>query len=355
MKFIKNVLLYGECVDLGVEDGKIAFIGKTSAPGEDFTGCRVYPGLIDIHSHGVLGFDTMEGHLAEMADFELAHGITTWYPTTMTMSYDDIVAATAAKTDLGHGATIPGFHLEGPFINEKYKGAQNAEFITPPDISLLDRTPKAKIVTIAPELPGAVDFIREATARGIRVAVGHTDTDYDTAKAAFAAGATGLTHTYNAMPGIHHRAPGPIPAGAECEGIYAQLICDGLHVHPAAVRLLVTLFGKDRVVLISDSMRATGLSDGVYPFGGQPIHVRGGVAMTEDGHIAGSTTDLFTCVRRAISFGIPEEDAVRMASENPARHMGLDTKGRIAVGYDADLILVRDDFVLVRAIARGEF
>ncbi len=351
MKVLKNVTLNGELTDIAVENGKIASIGKSELSGDDFGGLRIFPGLIDTHSHGCIGYDTMEGHLEEMADFELSRGVTTWYPTTMTMSADDIVAATERPIDFGHGANIPGFHLEGPFINKKYKGAQNEAYIVAPNLELIARCKNVKTVTIAPELAGSEEFIRECPAV---VSLGHTDADYDTAKSAFAAGARKLTHTYNCMPGIHHRAPGPIVAGAEHGDIYAELICDGRHVHEAAVKLLIKMYRIDHVVLISDSMRATGLGDGNYVFGGLPITVRGGTALTADGHLAGSTSTLFDCVRVAISFGISASDAVKMASENPARLMGLN-KGRIAVGYDADFIIVDDDFQLVKSIARGEF
>ena len=349
-KIIKNVNLYGEIVDIAVEDGKIAEIGKELGLGEDFSGAKIYPGLIDVHSHGCIGADTMDSELADMADYYLEHGITTWYPTTMTMSEADIIAACDRNINLGHGANIPGFHMEGPFINIKYKGAQNGEYVIPPSMELFNKCKNIKMVTIAPEVEGSMEFIRECPAV---VSIGHTDTDYDTAMRAFQCGAKCLTHTYNVMPGIHHRSPGPIPAGADA-GAYAQLICDGVHVHPSAVRMLVKLYGKDKVVLISDSMRATALGDGSYEFGGQTITVTDGKAFTDGGKLAGSTTNLFDCVRCAISFGIPEYDAVKMASENPAEMMGLN-KGKIEVGYDADFIIVDNDFNLIRAIVGGKF
>lgn len=351
---LRNVRLYGASTDIVTEGDRILSIGTAGTPEGatviDAHGVKVYPGLIDVHSHGCLGYDTMEGHLDEMADYQLMHGITTWYPTTMTMSRADILAACQQPLALGHGANLPGLHMEGPFINPKYCGAQNDTYITAPDLELLAACPQVKMVTVAPELPGAKRFIEEADAV---ISLGHTDADYDTALGALRAGARCLTHTFNAMPGIHHRAPGPILAGAEADA-YAQLICDGRHVHPAAVRLLVRLYGRDRVVLISDSMRATGLGDGVYSFGGQPITVTDGYARTEGGALAGSTTNLFDCVRCAISFGIPEEDAFAMASTNPARLMGLN-KGTVAPGYDADLVLVDDDCHLIGVMVRGEY
>lgn len=351
MKIIKNVRLYGELTDIKIENRKIAAIGKTDECGVDFSGMKIYPGLIDIHSHGSIGYDTMDGYLEEMADFELHSGTTTWYPTTMTMSAEDIIAATHKNIDFGHGASIPGFHMEGPFINKKYKGAQNESYILPPSMELFNKCKNIKRVTIAPEIEGSEEFIKECPAQ---VSIGHTDADYDTVKRAFELGATSLTHTYNVMPGIHHRAPGPIGAGSDTEGVMAELICDGRHIHPSAVRMLLKIFGKERIILVSDSMAATALGDGEYNFGGQATVVKNGTALTLDNHLAGSTSTLFDCVKVAISFGIPEEDAVMMASENPAKLMGLN-KGKIAVGYDADFIIVDDGFNLVKAIARGEF
>ena len=347
---LKNLLLDGVLTDITVEDGKIYEIGKSELDGVDFGGAEVYPGLIDTHSHGCIGKDTMRGELQAMADYQLAHGTTTWYPTTMTMSEEDIIGATDVDLPLKSGANIPGFHMEGPFINVKYKGAQNEAFIKAPTIELVRKCKNVKIVTIAPEIEGSLEFIRECDAV---VALGHTDCDYDTARAAFDAGARSLTHTFNVMPSIHHRAPGPIPAGADDGRVFAQLICDGKHVHPAVVRLLVKLYGTDRVVLISDSVEATGLSDGNYTLGGQDIVVKEGVARTLGGNLAGSTSTLFDCVKCAISFGIPKKDAVKMASETPALMMGLN-KGKIEVGYDADFIIVDSEFNLIRAIARGE-
>lgn len=354
MQYIKNVSLWGEITDIGLEDGKIAFIGKTDEPGRDFGGAKIFPGLIDIHSHGAIGIDTMYADLERLSRFYLESGTTTWYPTTMTMSFDDISRAAGARTEYEGGANIPGFHLEGPFINVKYKGAQNEKYICNPDTALLDACPTARLITVAPELDGACEFIKKARARGVVVCLGHTDADYDTAVKAFDAGASCLTHTFNAMPGIHHRKPGPIAAGADC-GAYAQLISDGKHIHPSAVRLLVKLYGKDRVILISDSIEAAKMPDGNYTLGGLDITVKDGTARTvADGALAGSTSTLLDCVRYAISFGIPERDAFEMAGKTPARLMGLN-KGEIKVGLDADFIITDNDYNLITAAAMGRF
>lgn len=351
MKLIKNVRHKGALVDVAVEDGKIVGIGKYEGEGIDFGGNKIYPGLIDTHSHGLYGMDTMDADYTEMARLYLEGGTTTWYPTTVTVSPEAIVKSTEANIKVEGGANIPGFHLEGPFINVKYKGAQNEKYVIKPTLELLKKAKLVKKITIAPEIDGAINFIKECPCI---VNIGHTDTDYETAKAAFEAGAKCLTHTFNCMPGMHHRNPGPIPAGAEC-GAYAELICDGVHVHPTMVKLLISLYGTDRVVLISDSVRPCRLGDGIYELGGLETKVVDGKAYTMGGNLAGSTSMLIDCVRCAIKFGIPEEDAVKMATEVPAKMMGLDTKGKIEVGMDADFIIVDDDFNLVRAIARGEF
>ena len=346
---IKNVRLNGTITDITVENGKISSVGTCSSEGIDMGGLKVYPGLIDIHSHGAVGVDVMDCNLEAVAKYELAHGITTYYPTTLTLSEEEIIAATEQKTDFPGGANIPGFHIEGPFINVKRKGAQNEKFIVPPSIEVFKKYKNAKLITVAPEVDGAMDFIREC---GAVVCLGHSEADYDTAMAAFEAGAECITHTFNAMKGIHHREPAIIEAGSDSRA-YAQIISDGFHLHPAIVRLAVRMFGTDRVVLISDSMLGTGAPDGDYIFGGLHVNVKDGKAYTDYGAISGSTTNLFDCVKCAISFGIPEADAVKMATENPARLMKLN-KGVVAEGYDADLIFVDDNFNLHGVMVRGE-
>ncbi len=351
----KNVNLYGTATDITVTDGKITKIGKTVESGKDFFGLKIYPGLIDTHSHGCLGFDASdkEDNLAKMAQYQLMHGITTWYPTTVTISLEDLEKAVNRNTDIAGVANIPGFHMEGPFINVNCKGAQNAAHVARADIDAFNRcnkNGKVKKITVAPECDGVLEFIEKCPAL---VSIGHTACDYDTAKEAFARGAKCLTHTFNTMPPIHHRNPGPICAGADASGVWAELIADGIHVHPSAVRMLIKLYGEDRVILISDSVRAAGLPDGEYDLGGIDVIVTDGVARTREGNLAGSTTNLFECVKKAISFGIPEHTAVKMASDNPARSMGLN-KGKIEVGYDADFILVDGNFNLKYSVVGGE-
>jgi N-acetylglucosamine-6-phosphate deacetylase len=209
------------------------------------------------------------------------------------------------------------------------------------------------MVTVAPEEPGGLDFVREAAAMGVTVSVGHTVADYDTASAAFAAGATHATHLYNGMPPLHHRAPGVIGAAFDAPGVFPELICDGVHIHGSVVRATFRLFGAERMVLISDSLRATGMSDGEYPFGGQMIEVHGNRA-TILGHpetLAGSVTSLMGCLRQAVQFGIPLQDAVRAATYNPAQSIGLAHRiGSLDTGKEASLVLLNQEDLSIRAI-----
>ncbi len=346
---LKNCRVNGEITDIIIEDKKIASVGKTEENGIDVQGKKVYPGLFDIHAHGLCGFDTMDGSeaIAKMS-YELAkRGTTSWLPTTMTMGMDTISSVVNTIPE-SKGTNLLGYHLEGPYISEKHKGAQNSEFIKNPNLDEFHSLSNIKMVTIAPELPGGEEFIANC---GCEVALGHTDCDYDTAIKAIEAGASCLTHTFNAMPPIHHRNPGPIGAAID-KNIYVQVICDGIHIHPCIIRMIYKLFGKERMILISDSMRATCLSDGEYDFGGQTIRVKDGVARTLDGAIAGSTSTLMDCVRKAAEFGIPEGDAFYMASRTPSVLM-KENKGLISPGYDADLLIVNDDLSLDKVIING--
>ncbi len=340
----------GGTMDIVVEDGRIAQIGQVSEEGIDLHGDNVFAGLIDLHAHGCIGWDTMDGaRLADMSRFQAACGVTAWLPTTMTMDAETIRRVTNAPLkQVADGAQVLGFHMEGPYISERYKGAQNAAHIRMPDLTEFRTFDRVRLVTIAPELPGSMEFIQDC---GVPVSIGHTACDYDTATRAIQAGACCLTHICNAMPPLHHRETGPIGAAAE-HGCYAQLICDGLHVHKSMVLALYRLFGPDRLMLISDSMRATGMPDGTYEFGGQTITVTDRVARTADGALAGSTSTLLDCVKTAISFGIPESDAFAMASRTPATMLGLN-KGQLAVGFDADFITVNDRYELTGVVIGG--
>lgn len=335
----KNAKIKGQLCDFEVVDGKFVKVGKIDGDGTDLGGKTVIPGLVDVHTHGCVGGDTMDAKFDEMCDYLAKNGITSWLPTTMTVAMDDIMKTMSTDTNC-KGAQILGFHMEGPYINVKYKGAQNEKFIKAPDIEEFKKLPNVKMVTIAPEVEGSMEFIKEAKDLCV-VSLGHTDTTYDIAMEAIKNGANCLTHSFNAMPPLHHRNPGLLGAGMET-GIYAQIICDGLHIHKAVILAMYKIFGTDRLVLISDSMRATGMTDGEYEFGGQPIQVKDGVARTMEGAIAGSTSNLWTCVNKAVEFGIPFDDAVKMATETPAKMIGV-MKGQITEGYDADFVVLDDE------------
>ena len=333
-------------------------------------GCYVIPGLVDVHFHGCVGEDfsdaTPEG-LQRIADYELSQGVTYICPAGMTLPEEQLtkicenVAAHRRKN--AGGAEVVGAHLEGPFLSMAKKGAQNADYLHAPDIDMLRRLQAAaegcvRLVTVAPEEPGALEFIRAAAGDGITVSVGHTVADYDTAKAAFAAGADHATHLYNGMPPLHHRAPSVIGAAFDTPGVQAELICDGVHIHGAMVRLAFRLFGAERMILISDSLRATGMPDGQYPFGGQEIEVHGNRA-TIVGHpetLAGSVTSLMGCLRQAVAFGIPLADAVRAGSYNPAKSIKIDDRaGSLEVGKEASIVLLDQKTLAVRRIIfKGE-
>ena len=331
----------------------------------DAAGCYVIPGLVDVHFHGCVGEDfsdaTPEG-LQRIADFELSQGVTYICPAGMTLPEDQLTAicknTAAHRAKNAGGAEVVGAHLEGPFLSTAKKGAQNGDFLHAPDVAMLRRLQEAaegcvKLVTVAPEEPNGLEFVKAATEDGIHVSVGHTTADYDTASAAFAAGADHATHLYNGMPSLHHRTPGVIGAAFDAPHVMPELICDGVHIHGSVVRLTFQLFGKERMILISDSLRATGMPDGQYPFGGQEIEVHGNRA-TIVGHpetLAGSVTSLMGCLRQAVKFGIPLADAVRACSYNPARSIGIeDRTGSLEEGKEASFVLLDQDTLDIRAI-----
>lgn len=346
----KNALICGQLTDIEVSDGKIISIGTTDKCGIDLAGKQTFAGLVDIHTHGCIGYDTMDGNgLAEMSQYLAKNGVTAWLPTTMTMDMDTIKSVVNAEIPQSCGAEILGFHMEGPYISAKHKGAQNEIYIKSPDINEFSTLKNIKKVTLAPELNGSLDFIRKCDCA---VSLGHSDADFECADTAFKAGANCLTHTFNAMQPIHHRSPGPIGAAVE-NNAYAEVICDGLHIHKSVIHMLYRIFGTDKMILISDSMRATGLSDGEYEFGGQMITVKNSVARTADGAVAGSTSTLLQCVKKAIEFGIPEADAFKMASETPAKYLGIN-KGKLEIGYDADFIVTDSNYNIIHTVIGGE-
>ena len=368
--------------DIQIQDNLIVSCGgmeEVSGTEEvlDAKDCYVLPGLTDIHFHGCVGYDfcdgTIEG-LKAMASYQASVGVTSIIPATMTLPEEELVtvcktAAVFAKEQQDtvsaitsneemqncEMATLCGINMEGPFVSEKKSGAQNAGYLKEPDQKLFDRLQRAcggliKMVDLAPELPGAMEFIRR-NAQKVILSLAHTAADYDTAKEAFGAGACHVTHLFNAMTPFGHRQPGVIGAAVD-EGAYAELICDGIHVHPSMIRSALKLFGEDRIIFISDSMMATGLSDGDYSLGKQSVKVKGRVAYLQDGTIAGSVSNLMECMRRAVlEMNIPLETAVKCAAVNPVKHMGLyDKYGSIEPGKIANLVLLDKESMEVKLV-----
>ena len=355
----RDVCFDGEKLEQSSADGKTY----------DASGCYVIPGLTDLHFHGCVGEDfsdaTPDG-LQKMADYELSRGVTQICPAGMTLGEDQLTRicqnAAAHKAKNAGGAELVGVNLEGPFLCKAKKGAQNEAFLHDPDPAMLHRLQQAaqgmvKLVTLAAEQPGALEFIRSAQEDGITVSLGHTTADYDTACAAYEAGARQATHLFNAMPPFTHRAPGVVGAAFDHPQVKVELISDGVHIHPSVVRAVFQLFGAGRVILISDSLRATGMPDGRYPFGGQEIEVHGNRAtMADDPNtLAGSVSDLMACMRSAVSFGIPLHDAVRAAAVNPAQVLGIfDRLGSLDVGKTANLAILDQNLNLKDVFFRGQ-
>ena len=372
--FYKNARIFGSDFQFHmgafeVKDGRFGAILPENVPADavDLEGATVIPGLIDVHSHGNSGADFSDGDyegLKNMARHYAAEGITSFAPASMTLPYDVLSKAFATAKQLVEEApagcsVLRGIQMEGPYFSYKKRGAQNADYLKEPDFEgfkklFEDCGGMVRIVDVAPELPGAAEFVEKAS-KLCTVSVAHTDSDYDHARAAFDAGATHLTHLYNAMPGINHRNPGVIPAAVETAGVRAEIISDGYHIHPAAVRLAFSMFGGDRMVLISDSGRCEGLPEGSkFELGGQDAWLRNGVAKLADGTIACSATNLFDCMRNAIHFGVGEENAVRASSYNPACAIGVqDEVGSIENGKVADFVVCNGDYTSKRVFLAG--
>ena len=350
-----------------VENGRFAELlpGADGGDGVDLGGMTVLPGLVDIHIHGSAGADFSDGDpvgLERMARYLAAHGVTSFVPASMTLPYKNLSAAfqTAVRFRQNRPADcarVLGVHMEGPFLSAAKKGAQNEAFLRTPDFAAFAALYRAcggliRLVDIAPELPGAAEFALRA-AKLCAVSVAHTAASYEEAAAVYKAGASHLTHLYNAMAPLLHREPGPIGAASERENVTAELICDGYHVHPSAVRAAFRLF-PGRICLISDALRCAGMADGEYELGGQRIFLRDGTARLENGSLAGSSANLFACMRNAVRFGVSPAEAVLSASLRPAKVVGQEKQaGSIAPGKFADFLVCDEDWNLRAVFLNG--
>lgn len=353
-----------------IRDGRIKSVEPSlegdSAPVLDATGCLVLPGFIDVHVHGAVGYDTMDADtkgLQAMAAFYARHGVTGFLATTMTAprsaTLDAVRAVAAYDPAASKGARLLGVHVEGPFISPVFPGAQKAEDIRDPDLAEFEALAEAgpvRMITLAPERPGAQSLIREALRRKITVTAGHTNATYEEFEAAVEAGVTQATHTYNAMSGLHHRNPGTLGAVLSDDRVFAQLIADNIHVHPAAMRILARCKPIDRTVLITDAMRAAGLPPGEYDLGGQTVTVQDGACRLEDETLAGSVSTLekgLANFMQAAELSIA--DAWPAASRTPAASIGLDKEwGSIAAGYYGDLTVLDANLGVVATVVGGD-
>ena len=362
---IKNarVFIGKTFVETDVEfDKTITAIGALEGDADlDAEGCYLIPGLVDIHTHGAMGEDFSDGKpegMQPMADYYAAHGVTSYLATTMTLKEETLLPAMHTIRDFKptRGAKCAGIHLEGPFLGYAKRGAQAAENLHKPDAALFDRLNEAsggmvKLVTVACEEEGGMDFVSNVS-RKATVSLGHTSCTYEQAMEAYSRGASHATHLFNGMDGLHHRKPGIVAAALDA-GASVELICDGLHIHPAVIRLAHRLYG-DKLVLVSDSLRCAGMPDGDYELGGQPITLSGGVArLTGTDTLAGSSISMLDALRNVVKFGLPLTDAVYAASTAPALAAGLSDVGSIEVGKCADFLLLDQDLNLRAVFVNG--
>ena len=373
--FYKNARIFGSDFQFHigafeVKDGLFGEVLPENVPDDaiDLEGATVIPGLVEVHSHGNSGADFSDGDyegLKAMAKYYAQCGATSFAPASMTLPYDVLSKAFATGKRLHEEAPqgysrFMGIQMEGPYFSYAKRGAQNPDYLMEPDFEgfrkLYDECGGLiRIVDIAPELPGAAEFVEKAS-KLCTVSIAHTDSDYNHAKAAVDAGVTHLTHLYNAMPGIHHRNPGVIPAAVEKDNVQAEIICDGYHIHPASVRLAFTMF-KNRMILVSDSGRCAGQPEGYqFDLGGQMAEIRGGVAkLVGTETIACSASNMWACLRNTLSWGIPEEEAIRAATFNPAKALGAQDKiGSIETGKYADFVITDANYETKRVFIGGK-
>lgn len=366
-----RVFIDGKFIDGGAEfEEKIISCGKDVVMGDknegdvDAGGDYLIPGLIDIHSHGAMNQDVSDGKEESMpilGRYYASRGVTSWCPATMTLSEETLERAFESIRDYERpidGARAIGINMEGPFLSSAKRGSQDADFIHVPDVDMFKRLYKAsgetiKIVTVAPEEPNSIDFIKEVSKLSV-VSLGHTTADYDTALSAFDAGASHVTHLFNAMPPLMHRAPGVIGAAFDA-GATVELICDGFHIHPAVVRLAWAAFGE-KMVLVSDSLSCAGMPEGEYTLGGTAVTYKDGRALVRGTNtIAASTIHLMDGFLRTVTFGIPLEKVVEATTIVPARVIKMDDQiGSISPGNYADLVLLDSDLNIKAVYIEGK-
>ena len=322
------------------------------------------PGMVDVHIHGANNFDMMDGttESIQVVSKKCAEtGCTSFLVTSVSSSLESLLKMIrSAKEVIGkeEGAKIAGIHLEGPYLNVLKKGMQNEKYLRHPNFEEMDLIFKEagdliKMVTIAPELPGGIDLIHYLTKRNVVVAIAHSNATYEEATQAFEEGASHITHCFNAMPVIHHRAPGLVAAALENDGVSLQAIVDGVHLHPGIIRLMHKIKGPNKIVLTTDALQAMGVGDGDYVFGGHQVSVKEGIARLQDGTLASSTITMNRSLKLSSDFGIPLSDSIKMASTTPANILGLNSIGEIKEGYVADLVMLDDQFNVTQTIING--
>ena len=369
---LKNALVMDENfglkeLDIRIENEKIAEIGTGLAGDEtlDFSGKYILPGFVDTHVHGANGIriEDAVGDHNKMTVFEASQGVTSIAIAADTAEFSDILDQIERATVLSQkcrGAKIVAIHAEGPFLSQSKKGAMDSRYILKPDNEKLDKMIEAgkgmlKLITIAPDNEGSIEFIRYAKSKGLVVSMGHTDSDYETATAAIDAGATQLTHTFNAMRPINHREPGILGAVFENDDVKCEVICDYIHLHPAIIKMIYKIKGADKINMISDSGTAAGLDISEFEVNGVKRYIKDGVVRLADGTIAGSARTLLDGVKNLVSSGIPLEDVSKMASLNPAKTLGLDDEiGSISVGKFADLVVLDKDLNVCKTFINGK-
>jgi len=370
--YADRIILADEVLEnayLEIMDGKFGYASiEKPLLGEiiDYTAKTIAPGLVDTHIHGFHGADVMDNDFKSVKTMSkglVTTGVTSFLPTTLTSAADlleEVAAKIGAHYQEVEGARILGIFFEGPWFTEEHKGAQNPAYMGDPDLKQFKKWQAAsngliKKIAIAPERDGAAEFTRMVTASGVQVALGHSSATYEEALEVVDAGASTFVHTYNGMSGLLHRAPGMVGA-AMASDAYAEVICDGLHVHPGAAKALIKAKGWEKTILITDSMSAGGMPEGEYKLGEFPVIVKDGAARLISGNLAGSVLDLMTAVKNVVNWGIaPLEIAVRMATQVPAESIGVgDQVGTIEAGRVADFIVIDENLDLQATYMAGQ-